>query len=76
MAPESLAMLGALALVAVLQLMLLLRRPSTDPLLTQRLSDLQAVLDRQGERVAALPAEFERSLAREAAGDASPTLEP
>lgn len=67
MAPESLAMLGALALVAVLLLMLLLRRPSADPLLTQRLSDLQAVLDRQGERVAALPAEFERSLAREAA---------
>jgi DNA recombination protein RmuC len=66
MAPEGLAILGALALVAVLQLALLLRRPPTDPVLAQRLTDLQAALDRQGERVAALPAEFERGLAREA----------
>lgn len=66
MAPESLAILGALAVVAVLQLALLLRRPPTDPVLAQRLTDLQSALDRQGERVAALPAEFERGLAREA----------
>jgi len=66
MAPESLAILGALAVVAVLQLALLLRRPPTDPVLAQRLTDLQSALDRQGERVAALPAEFGRGLAREA----------
>lgn len=66
MAPESLAMLGGLAVVAVLLLALLLRRPATDPVLAQRLTDLQSVLDRQGERIAALPAEFERGLAREA----------
>ncbi len=47
--------------------MLLLRRPAPDPVLAQRLTDLQSVLDRQGERIAALPAEFERGLAREAA---------
>jgi DNA recombination protein RmuC len=67
MAPEILAMLGGLAVVAVLQIILLLRRPQTDPVLAQRLTDLQSTLDRQGERVAALPAEFERGLAREAA---------
>ncbi|WP_255568858.1 DNA recombination protein RmuC [Neoroseomonas alba] len=67
MAPESLAILGGLGVLAVLLLALLLRRPGTDPVLTQRLADLQSVLDRQGERIAALPAEFERSLAREAA---------
>lgn len=67
MAAESLAILGGLAVVAVLLVMLLLRRPATDPVLAQRLTDLQSVLDRQGERVAALPAEFERGLAREAA---------
>lgn len=67
MAAESLVILGVLALVAALQLALLLRRPAPDPLLAQRLSDLQSVLDRQGERIAALPAEFERGLAREAA---------
>ncbi|HWT07973.1 MAG TPA: DNA recombination protein RmuC [Roseomonas sp.] len=53
--------------MAALQLALLLRRPTPDPVLAQRLSDLQSVLDRQGERIAALPAEFERGLAREAA---------
>lgn len=67
MATESLALLGGIALVAVLVLVLLLRRPATDPVLAQRLTDLQTVLDRQGERIAALPAEFERGLAREAA---------
>ncbi len=67
MAAESLAILGGLAVVAVLLVVLLLRRPATDPVLAQRLTDLQSVLDRQGERVAALPAEFERGLAREAA---------
>lgn len=67
MATESLAMLGGLAVVVVLLLALLLRRPAADPVLAQRLTDLQSVLDRQGERIAALPAEFERGLAREAA---------
>ncbi len=67
MAADSLAILGGLAVVAVLLVVLLLRRPATDPVLAQRLTDLQSVLDRQGERVAALPAEFERGLAREAA---------
>lgn len=67
MAAESLAILGGLTVVAVLLLALLLRRPPTDPVLAQRLTDLHAALERQGERVAALPAEFERGLAREAA---------
>jgi DNA recombination protein RmuC len=67
MAPDSLAILGALAVVAVLLAALLLRRPPSDPVLAQRLTDLQSALDRQGERIAALPAEFERGLAREAA---------
>ncbi len=67
MATESLALLGAIAVVAVLVLVLLLRRPSADPMLAQRLADLQGALERQAERVAALPAEFERGLAREAA---------
>ena len=67
MATESFALLGGIAFVAVLVLVLLLRRPATDPVLAQRLTDLQSVLDRQGERIAALPAEFERGLAREAA---------
>lgn len=66
MATESLALLGGLAVVAVLVLALLLRRPASDPVLAQRLTDLQSALDRQGERIAALPAEFERGLAREA----------
>jgi DNA recombination protein RmuC len=72
MTAESLAILGGLAVLAVLVLALLLlalllRRPATDPLVAQRLADLQAALDRQAERIAALPAEFERGLAREAA---------
>ena len=67
MAPESLVILGGLVVVAALLLVLLLRRPATDPMLAQRLTDLQSVLDRQGERIAALPAEFDRGLAREAA---------
>jgi len=67
MAPDSLAILGGLALVAALLLAVLLRRPATDPVLAQRLTDLQSALDRQGERIAALPAEFERGLAREVA---------
>lgn len=67
MAAESLAILGGVLVVAVLLVVLLLRRPATDPVLAQRLTDLQSVLDRQGERIAALPAEFERGLAREAA---------
>lgn len=67
MTTESLAILGGLAVVAVLLLALLLRRPATDPVLAQRLTDLHAALERQGERIAALPAEFERGLAREAA---------
>lgn len=67
MAPDSLAILGGLAVVAALLLAVLLRRPATDPVLAQRLTDLQSALDRQGERIAALPAEFERGLAREAA---------
>jgi DNA recombination protein RmuC len=66
MAPESLAILGVLVVVAALVLVLVLRRPAADPVLAQRLTDLQSVLDRQGERIAALPAEFERGLAREA----------
>ncbi|WP_232474671.1 DNA recombination protein RmuC [Neoroseomonas rubea] len=64
---ESLAILGAIGVVGLLLLVLLLRRPAADPVLAQRLTDLQAALDRQGERIAALPAEFERGLAREAA---------
>ena len=67
MAAESFAILGGLLVLAVLLVALLLRRPGGDPVLAQRLSDLQSVLDRQGERIAALPAEFERGLAREAA---------
>jgi DNA recombination protein RmuC len=67
MAAENLAMLGGLLFVAALLVVLLLRRPATDPVLAQRLTDLQSVLDRQGERIAALPAEFERGLSREAA---------
>ncbi len=66
MPPEILAILGGLAVVVLLQLVLLLRRPPTDPVLAQRLADLQNLLDRQGERIATLPAEFERALAREA----------
>jgi DNA recombination protein RmuC len=66
MAPESLAILGVLVVVAALVLVLVLRRPAADPVLAQRLTDLQSVLDRQGERIAALPVEFERGLAREA----------
>ncbi|BDG75328.1 DNA recombination protein RmuC [Roseomonas fluvialis] len=66
MTAENLAILVGLAVVAVLVLMVLLRRPSPDPVLAQRLTDLQSALDRQGERIAALPAEFERGLAREA----------
>lgn len=67
MAAENLATLGGLLLVVLLLVVLLLRRPVTDPALAQRLTDLQSVLDRQGERIAALPAEFERGLSREAA---------
>jgi len=67
MVAEGPAVLAALAVLGVLLLVLLLRRPPADPALAQRLADLQAALDRQGERVAALPAEFERGLAREAA---------
>ena len=67
MATETMAMLGGLLVVAILLVALLLRRPATDPVLAQRLTDLQSVLDRQGERIAALPAEFERGLSREAA---------
>lgn len=67
MAAENLATLGGLLLVVLLLVMLLQRRPATDPVLAQRLTDLQSVLDRQGERIAALPAEFERGLSREAA---------
>ena len=67
MAPESLVILGGLVVVAALLLVLLLRRPAADPVLAQRLTDLQSALDRQGERIAALPAEFDRGLAREAA---------
>jgi DNA recombination protein RmuC len=67
MAVENLAILGGLLVVAILLVGLLLRRPATDPVLAQRLTDLQSVLDRQGERIAALPAEFERGLSREAA---------
>ncbi|GGJ25918.1 DNA recombination protein RmuC [Neoroseomonas lacus] len=67
MAAENLATLGGLLLVVLLLVALLLRRPATDPVLAQRLTDLQSVLDRQGERIAALPAEFERGLSREAA---------
>lgn len=63
MAPESLAILGGLLLVIVLQVVVLLRRPAADPLLAH----LQSALDRQAERIAALPAELERSLTREAA---------
>ncbi len=66
MTAESLAMLGGIGVVVVLLLALLLRRPATDPVLAQRMADLQSALDRQGERIAALPAEFERGLAREA----------
>lgn len=66
MAPESLAVLGALAVVVVLLFVLLARQPPTDPVLAQRLTDLQMALERQGERLAALGAEFERGLAREA----------
>ena len=54
MAPESLAILVSLAVVAALLLALLLRGPATDPALAQRLTDLQSVLDRQGERIAAV----------------------
>ena len=67
MAAENLATLGGLLLVVLLLVMLLQRRPATDPVLAQRLTDLQSVLDRQGERIAALPAEFDRGLSREAA---------
>jgi DNA recombination protein RmuC len=67
MAVENLAILVGLLVVAILLVALLLRRPATDPVLAQRLTDLQSVLDRQGERIAALPAEFERGLSREAA---------
>ena len=67
MAVENMAILGGLLVLAILLVALLLRRPATDPVLAQRLTDLQSVLDRQGERIAALPAEFERGLSREAA---------
>lgn len=67
MAAENLAILGGLLVIAALVVVLLLRRTTTDPVLAQRLTDLQSALDRQGERIAALPAEFERGLAREAA---------
>lgn len=67
MATDSLVLLGGIAIVAVLVLVLLLRRPASDPVLAQRLSDLQSALDRQGERISALPTAFERGLAQEAA---------
>ena len=67
MAVENMAILGGLLVIAVLLVALLLRRPATDPVLAQRLTDLQSVLDRQADRIAALPAEFERGLSREAA---------
>ncbi len=58
MTAESLAILGGLLVVAVLQLALLLRRPAPDPVL----ADMRAALDRQGERLAALPAELRADL--------------
>jgi DNA recombination protein RmuC len=58
MAPESLAILGGLLLVAALQIALLLRRPAPDPVL----ADMRAAVDRQGERLAALPAELRADL--------------
>ncbi len=63
---QSLAMLGALAGLIVLVLILLLRRPVADPALAQRLADLHGAQEAQRDRLAALPAEFERALAREA----------
>lgn len=66
MAADSLVILVVLLAVGAVLAMLLLRRPPTDPALAQRLADLQSGLERQGERIAALPAEFERGLAREA----------
>lgn len=65
MAFDTMILLGGLVVLAIL-LVALLRRPATDPLLLQKLDAMQAALDRQGERTAALPAEFERGLAREA----------
>lgn len=62
MSAESLAILGVLVLVAVLQLALLLRRPAPDPVLAQRLTDLQSATDRQGERLAALPVEIKAEM--------------
>lgn len=65
MTAEGMAILGALGVTILLIVVLLLRRPAADPVLGQRVADLQAMLDRQVERIAALPAEFERGLARE-----------
>ena len=67
MALDTMILLGGLAVLGIV-LVALLRRPAgADPLLLQKLDAMQATLDRQGERTAALPAEFERGLAREAA---------
>ena len=44
MALESLVILGGLVVVAALLLVLLLRRPAADPVLAQRLTDLQSAL--------------------------------
>lgn len=66
MALDTIILLAGMAVLGAV-LVLLLRRPvATDPLLVQKLDAMQAALDRQGERMAALPAEFERGLAREA----------
>lgn len=67
MALDTIILLAGMAVLGAV-LVALLRRPppATDPLLLQKLDTMQGTLDRQGERVAALPAEFERGLAREA----------
>ena len=66
MALDTIILLGGLVVLGIV-LVALLRRPAgADPVLAQRLETFQATLDRQGERMAALPAEFERGLAREA----------
>ena len=67
MALDTMILLGGLAVLGIVLVALLRRPAATDPLLLQRLDAMQATLDRQGERTAALPAEFERGLAREAA---------
>ena len=66
MALDTIILLAGMAVLGAVLVALLRRPAATDPLLLQKLDAMQAALDRQGERTAALPAEFERSLAREA----------